>query len=591
MKLSSFIKYFNLRVINIRGGMMVVALTFILMFTAAPLVAQESPGKPSKAVAQAAWLRGDYETAYNQYSALLLIYSRDPVYQYYAGACLVKLERGTERAVNLLASAINSSVNIKNVPTDVWFYYGRALQMDGNFSQACDAYERFTRQAGRRISAEYETQKYIDQCDAGEGVVARSEPPPEEYPSHLADDPTANTAGKKSPAVRGDVTGIPGGKYRILGEAVELRREADSLAREAENKAREAVTAQSHDKERAEKDAIAAAAKADAKAAEADSMLLSAVTGRGATGERSAGVSGEKQTRADNRQAAGGSDKRASGASDRPPAGISEKPPAGGSDKQSAVAPTEEAPEVPAAEAATQQLSSFEIRSGLAYSDAKPVPLEPAMPEGLIYTIQIAAFRNDVSPSLFKGLYPVFGSRRQGSEVIYYYTGFFRTLDDARKALPEARRAGFPDAFIIAMMDGTRVSLERAAHLEKQWSGRPLTHHDAGAAAPAESPARPATAGTLSFRAEVMRSDKPLKPDVILKLEQLAGTRGLETIKNNDGETVFLIGKFITFESADEYVSLLIRNGYSSARVAAYVGMQEIPVGAARELINKLPDD
>ncbi|MDD3737119.1 MAG: hypothetical protein PHO11_08095, partial [Bacteroidales bacterium] len=82
MKLSSFIKYFNLRVINIRGGMMVVALTFILMFTAAPLVAQESPGKPSKAVAQAAWLRGDYETAYNQYSALLLIYSRDPVYQY-----------------------------------------------------------------------------------------------------------------------------------------------------------------------------------------------------------------------------------------------------------------------------------------------------------------------------------------------------------------------------------------------------------------------------------------------------------------------------------------------------------------------------
>ena len=55
-------------------------------------------------------------------------------------------------------------------------------------------------------------------------------------------------------------------------------------------------------------------------------------------------------------------------------------------------------------------------------------------------------------------------------------------------------------------------------------------------------------------------------------MELLAGTRGLDMIKNNQGETVYLIGNFITFESADEYVSLLIRNGYSTARVAAYVG-------------------
>jgi hypothetical protein len=58
-------------------------------------------------------------------------------------------------------------------------------------------------------------------------------------------------------------------------------------------------------------------------------------------------------------------------------------------------------------------------------------------------------------------------------------------------------------------------------------------------------------------------------------------------IINSRKETVYLIGNFITFESAEEYVSLLIRNGYSTARVAAYVGMQEIPVEAAKELLNK----
>lgn len=214
------------------------------------------------------------------------------------------------------------------------------------------------------------------------------------------------------------------------------------------------------------------------------------------------------------------------------------------------------------------------------------------MPPGLVYTVQIAAFRNPVAPSLFSGLYPVFGSKRTGSDATYYYTGLFRRLDDAREALPGARGAGFPDAFVVAMMDGTQVSMERAQLLEKQWASQPL---------PGKEVAIPETngngaagnvpVGTLSFRAEVMRITKPVKPEVIEKIELLAGSRGLEMIKNSNGETVFLIGNFITFESAGDYVSLLIRNGYSTARVAAYVGMYEIPVEAAIELLNRPPDD
>jgi hypothetical protein len=142
------------------------------------------------------------------------------------------------------------------------------------------------------------------------------------------------------------------------------------------------------------------------------------------------------------------------------------------------------------------------------------------------------------------------------------------------------------------MMDGTQVSMERARLLEKEWSSKPLPGRDRVISTVTEPRADPAApVRTLAFRAEVMRVSKPVKPEVIEKLELLAGTRGLELIKNNEGETVFLIGNFITFESADEYVSLLIRNGYSTARVAAYVGMHEIPVEAAKELLNRLHDD
>jgi len=354
----------------------------------------------------------------------------------------------------------------------------------------------------------------------------------------------------QSGKVRGDVTGVPDEYFRMLGEAARKQHEADSSALRAGQAVLQAMNAGTDQRERYDRKAAQDSTRAAAREAEADSLLLTV----------------EK-------------------AADRPP----EVPgPANGK-------------EIPA-----QQLSRFDVLPGQAYTQGNPVPVGPVMPEGLVYTIQIAAFKNDVTPSIFRGITPVFGRKRQGSEALYYYAGLFRRLDDARKALPEARGAGFPDAFIIALLDGTQVSLERAAHLENEWGSRPLdddyavpggtkasagnAKSSAGASEPvAQTP--PIPIGTLSFRAEVMRIDKPVKPEVVQKIEVLAGNRGLDMIKNSNGETVFLIGNFITFESADEYVSLLIRNGYSTARVSAYVDRQEIPVEAAKDLVNKMPDD
>jgi len=351
----------------------------------------------------------------------------------------------------------------------------------------------------------------------------------------------AQDAGRKPSAgttqasrVRGNVTGVPEELFRVLGEAVELRHSADSIALRAERAAQAVAAAPEADRVRMEKRAAVESAKEAAVSARADSLLLS----------RAGTTDGKKVSVQEGRN-----------------------------------------------------LAHFEVRPMPAYSDANPVPIEPALPQGLIYTVQIATFRNNVAPSLFRGLWPVYGRKRHGSDAIYYYTGMFRRLEDARKALPEARGAGFPDAFIIALMNGVQVSMERAALLEMEWSARPLEANGMPAGRETARPEmqdrviNPVPVGTLYFRAEVMRIDKPIKPEVIQKIEQLAGTRGLDMIKNNNGETVFLIGNFITFESADEYVSLLVRNGYNSARVAAYVGLQEIPVEAARELINKLPDD
>ncbi len=134
-------------------------------------------------------------------------------------------------------------------------------------------------------------------------------------------------------------------------------------------------------------------------------------------------------------------------------------------------------PEVPAVSPQPEQgqaYSQFVVLSSPAYGDANPIPFDIRLPAGLIYTIQLAAFKNPVQPSLFRGLFPLYGKKKPDNGVSYYYTGIFRINEDARQALSKVRAEGFSDAFVIAMMDDAQVSMERAAMLEKEWAAIPL---------------------------------------------------------------------------------------------------------------------
>jgi sulfur carrier protein ThiS len=55
-----------------------------------------------------------------------------------------------------------------------------------------------------------------------------------------------------------------------------------------------------------------------------------------------------------------------------------------------------------------------------------------------------------------------------------------------------------------------------------------------------------------------------------------------------DGKFAYLVGKFITFETAAEYADLLKRNGYREAQVVAWLGKKEIPIETARHLFDNL---
>jgi len=226
----------------------------------------------------------------------------------------------------------------------------------------------------------------------------------------------------------------------------------------------------------------------------------------------------------------------------------------------------------------SETYSIFAVKTLESISENK-VPVNAAIPPGLIYRIQLAVFKNPVTLSYFKGLTPVYGFRAAGTESTTYHAGLFRRIADARKALVIVRQKGFRDAFIVALSGGKQISIERAAVLEKEWGKKPfITAQPAVDTIPPE----------LCFRVEVMRSLKPVKPEVLVEMKNIAGERGLDSESQTKGVTVYLIGKFITYESASRYADLLVRNGYRDAKVVARLGKKEVPVETAKQLFEKV---
>jgi hypothetical protein len=223
----------------------------------------------------------------------------------------------------------------------------------------------------------------------------------------------------------------------------------------------------------------------------------------------------------------------------------------------------------------------FSVETDPARIRNQKISIDPEIPAGLVYRIQIGVFSKQMDPSFFKGLSPVSGFKIPGTESTKYFAGLFRRMADASRSVVTIKQMGFKDSFVTAVLDGKAVSLERAALMENEWGQKPFI-----VIAQAQKTLETA-ASTLVFRVEIKRSVKPVADETAEVFRKMAGNRGFEIITAEDGTFVYLIGKFITFESASEYADLLRRNGYRDAKVSAYLGSKEIPVETAKQLFEK----
>jgi hypothetical protein len=100
------------------------------------------------------------------------------------------------------------------------------------------------------------------------------------------------------------------------------------------------------------------------------------------------------------------------------------------------------------------------------YNTLKDIPVDTQQPEGLVYKVQIGAFRNEPRKEYFDKFAPISGQTLNNG-ITRYMVGYFTSFNHANTAKTQVRGMGdYKDAFVVAYYNGKRISMAKAKEIE-----------------------------------------------------------------------------------------------------------------------------
>ncbi len=101
------------------------------------------------------------------------------------------------------------------------------------------------------------------------------------------------------------------------------------------------------------------------------------------------------------------------------------------------------------------------------YTKNKPIPQDTKLPSGIIYKVQVGAFRNEIPQDHFVGFAPIMGEKA-GNGLTRYTAGVFNKFNSVNIAKNQIRNisADYGDAFVVAYLNGERISISEARRIE-----------------------------------------------------------------------------------------------------------------------------
>ena len=227
-------------------------------------------------------------------------------------------------------------------------------------------------------------------------------------------------------------------------------------------------------------------------------------------------------------------------------------------------------------------------------------PINVPLPNGLIFRVQVGAFRKPVPNQLFREFGPVSGEVLNNG-LTCYLAGYFNGSTDAIQARTNIRKLGYADAFIVAYCDGKRMSFNEGKLMEANGTCRKQTSEElqlalnelmrnqATVSTVTPEVARP-TANTpdansteanldLYYTVQVAVYNKALTSDNIQGIGELLVT------KTEKGQYRYSSGEFTSFAEARQRKNEVVAKGIQDAYVVAYYRGKRISIGEANQLL------
>ena len=239
------------------------------------------------------------------------------------------------------------------------------------------------------------------------------------------------------------------------------------------------------------------------------------------------------------------------------------------------------------AKPANLYINDFAILPTPDYNKMLNIPVDEALPDGIIYKIQIGVFKSLKSQTYFRGLEPISAETVESTDATRYYAGLFSAFEDAQSALRRVKKLDFRDAYIVAFNNQKKIAAKRAKLLESSngADASKLEKENEFAAISIES--QKENIPDIVFQVQVGAFNSEVSYDMLQTFRRYAGDKKVENYMNNKGMVVYTIGNFITFDSATSFKEELKKKGLKDAFVVALRGKKKISVGDAINLLKK----
>ena len=167
-----------------------------------------------------------------------------------------------------------------------------------------------------------------------------------------------------------------------------------------------------------------------------------------------------------------------------------------------------------------------------------------------------------------------------------YFAGVFINAGNAENAKDIIVSGGITDAFVVAIYQGERIGLERAALLQAEGTKQPAQQELSLPAGAMQRLIRPVIKPEdIEFRVQIGAFSNEVPIEVVDLLISVSNT-GIKKSRTEQGLTIYTAGSFRNYDDAEILKNRIITEGIPDAFIVAFVNDRRITVQEALEVIN-----